>query len=488
MKKILFSILSAFMVSTMASAQTYVNVELKDGTIRSYSTESTSKVTFGEKTGTEPLESEQIVTVNGHTVAVSVDEAGGTQNDILAKAYVDENTVKILACSQSNKCLECAVTGTAYVSRSISGSIFTFTISNIGSDVTATIDYEKTLAVTLSSNNSSWGSATYEGKPYNGETITLRANAYDGCRFVEWRDADGKTLSKDNPYSVILTSDLTVKAVFEAPAGAFTVSDDDGRTKKLIRFSPGNLYYDGKNSKWAFEANQYDFRTFAEYDFTSGPSCINGNYNTESGTPEGHWGLFSWVGKSSLLSTFPELYGVSTESDNKYYGRFAGEALFNDWGIAINGSGTWRTLTKNEWYYLFKERTAASKKCGPARVCGVPGYIILPDRFEDPKKNNGSNSFDYSNYNGWDSNVYSSDGWEAMENNGAVFLPATACYRDGTYLHRESVYSYYWSSTSYEDEDVWDYAYSICFIDKEYGTESRKRSHGNCVRLVMDVK
>ena len=53
MKKILFSILCAFMVSTMASAQTYVNVELKDGTIRSYSAESTSKVSFGEKKGTE---------------------------------------------------------------------------------------------------------------------------------------------------------------------------------------------------------------------------------------------------------------------------------------------------------------------------------------------------------------------------------------------------------------------------------------------------
>ena len=58
MKKILFSILGAFMVSTMASAQTYVNVELKDGTIRSYSAESTSKVSFGEKKGTEQTPSE----------------------------------------------------------------------------------------------------------------------------------------------------------------------------------------------------------------------------------------------------------------------------------------------------------------------------------------------------------------------------------------------------------------------------------------------
>ena len=52
MKKILFSIFSAFMVSTMASAQ-YVNVKMDDGTYASYKTSSKTEVDFGKKKGAE---------------------------------------------------------------------------------------------------------------------------------------------------------------------------------------------------------------------------------------------------------------------------------------------------------------------------------------------------------------------------------------------------------------------------------------------------
>ena len=52
MKKLLFSILCAFMVSTMASAQ-YLNVKMDDGTYASYKTSSKTEVSFGDKKGTE---------------------------------------------------------------------------------------------------------------------------------------------------------------------------------------------------------------------------------------------------------------------------------------------------------------------------------------------------------------------------------------------------------------------------------------------------
>ena len=52
MKKFLFSILGAFMVSTMASAQ-YVNVKMDDGTYASYKTSSKTEVDFGKKKGAE---------------------------------------------------------------------------------------------------------------------------------------------------------------------------------------------------------------------------------------------------------------------------------------------------------------------------------------------------------------------------------------------------------------------------------------------------
>lgn len=48
------------MVSTVASAQAYVNLEYKDGTVRSYSTEKVKKVSFGEKEEADPT------SINGH--------------------------------------------------------------------------------------------------------------------------------------------------------------------------------------------------------------------------------------------------------------------------------------------------------------------------------------------------------------------------------------------------------------------------------------
>lgn len=51
---------ASLMCSVMLSAQTYVNVELKDGSVRSYSAELTSKVVFGEKEEADPT------SINGH--------------------------------------------------------------------------------------------------------------------------------------------------------------------------------------------------------------------------------------------------------------------------------------------------------------------------------------------------------------------------------------------------------------------------------------
>ena len=62
MKKILFSILGAFMVSTMASAQ-YLNVKLKDGTYHSYKTSSKTEVSFGAKEGADVTESGQMIKI-----------------------------------------------------------------------------------------------------------------------------------------------------------------------------------------------------------------------------------------------------------------------------------------------------------------------------------------------------------------------------------------------------------------------------------------
>ena len=61
------------MTSSMASAQ-YINIKMADGTYRSHKTTPNMRVWFGEKAGTEVIESTKIVTLNGYTVTVKLSE------------------------------------------------------------------------------------------------------------------------------------------------------------------------------------------------------------------------------------------------------------------------------------------------------------------------------------------------------------------------------------------------------------------------------
>ena len=72
MKTILLSIFSAFMVSTIASAQTYVNVIFDKSAVRSFSVESVEKVSIGER--------KEIGTINGHAYVELAGKKWATEN------------------------------------------------------------------------------------------------------------------------------------------------------------------------------------------------------------------------------------------------------------------------------------------------------------------------------------------------------------------------------------------------------------------------
>lgn len=192
---------------------------------------------------------------------------------------------------------------------------------------------------------------------------------------------------------------------------------------------------------WGFESEQYYFRTYE-----GKGKCDSNGYREGTGTLPGHWGLFGWVGMSSTAFTgSPEIYGVSTSITASDYGNIKTELIKSDWGRNIGDGNTWRTLSKDEWLYLFHD----SKKFGFATVGGVPGIIILPDSFTDPKTNKGSKAF-VSQTTGWTANEFAAGGnWDAMENAGAVFLPA-AGYREGTDDTKVGSVGFYWSSSPFE--------------------------------------
>ena len=93
---------------------------------------------------TVSIEGWNVVEVGEHVVTVKLgDEV--TPHDVLTEIYAEGGTAKIEAFSKSGIGLKYAIDGEAKVSRSKSGNVYTFTISDIQSNVTVTIGYAETV-------------------------------------------------------------------------------------------------------------------------------------------------------------------------------------------------------------------------------------------------------------------------------------------------------------------------------------------------------
>lgn len=257
-----------------------------------------------------------------------------------------------------------------------------------------------------------------------------------------------------------------------ALSGEFTVgigADNTAGTEDdvIVHFSQGNLWY-GKvgsatTATFNFEANQYDFRTYE-----GNGSCIDGTYSTTSGTPTGHWGLFCWSTDATSNN-----WGIHTNTA-KAQDYIAGS--FKDWGKNIGDGNTWRTLTKDEWVYLFNTRTMASGGARYERLTSsgitvekvtFKGVVLFPDNFTEQ--------------NTWKT-IYTT--WEALKTAGLVFLPAAGS-RSGSIVSNVGDFGGYWSSTDCTN----DYAYNVYLnaggVDP---AQHPNRYVGYSVRLVTDVE
>lgn len=85
-----------------------------------------------------------VVEVGGHKVTVKLGEEVNP-HDVLTEIYAEGGTAKIEAFSKSGIGLKYTIDGEAKVSRSKSGNVYTFTISDIQSNVTVTIGYAETV-------------------------------------------------------------------------------------------------------------------------------------------------------------------------------------------------------------------------------------------------------------------------------------------------------------------------------------------------------
>ena len=249
---------------------------------------------------------------------------------------------------------------------------------------------------------------------------------------------------------------------------------------KQVYFSQGNLQATtsdlGVNWTWAFATNQWDYiGEAAANNSISGDGTVS-----ENGTVD----LFGW-------STVATYYGINDDQDN---GTYSGD--FKDWGgltIGSDAPGTWRTLTKDEWTYLFNGRSEKGVENRFAKayldtnsdgIGDVHGVILLPDNYTHPSGLNPIDGINDTGSTSYNSNNYNEEQWAQMEANGAVFL-AAAGYR-GISFSYVGERGYYWSST--EDELATTQAFMMNFSSGNlFPSRSNQKHYGNSVRLVSDA-
>ena len=235
--------------------------------------------------------------------------------------------------------------------------------------------------------------------------------------------------------------------------GLFSVS----ATKKVY-FSKGNLQLVGEN-KFQFAENQWDY------------FGINQSDN--------HRDLFCWgTGNNPNQTT--------------------GNSTFTDWGDntylqATLGKG-WRTMTKDEFVYVFNTRASGSSVFGIADGryttatintdgTGVKGFILFPDgiTIEASEVTTAGTINSTSTVT-----QCTTAQWAALAEKGCVFLPAGGFFLSG------SAYGYgditdYWSSTAADASKAYNLGLNFAVPGAAVNTAGTLGYNYGCsVRLVID--
>ena len=256
--------------------------------------------------------------------------------------------------------------------------------------------------------------------------------------------------------------------------GKFTINAEG----KQVRFSQGNLQakiasyasYVATASEWKFAANQYDY---------IGDAAGNNSFAVDSWVD-----LFSWVGTSATNNTYGLITFTSASPAN--HGDQDDDVLKTDWGTAAASNiGTgWRTLTKDEWTYLFNGRTSVTTRYCKATVNSKEGVVLFPDSYTHPADGGTAPANVNTTGAAFGTNEWTAAQWTAMETAGAVFLPA-AGYRCEASVYCVGSYGYYWSSTAYDAEN----AYGVRFFSTDLSPAiSYNRVYGFSVRLVRPAE
>lgn len=264
--------------------------------------------------------------------------------------------------------------------------------------------------------------------------------------------------------------------------GNFSVS----ATKK-VAFAGGNLQYTKSTGKWKIMEHQYDM-----------VETLNQNVGTDYAS-QGVVTFFGWgtAGNSEATGAYQPYATSTTNTEYVKYLTAAGEwtASKSDWGVFNSGDlgAGWRTLTTDEWVYLFNSRTPGNSVNGVSNArfthatintdgTAVNGIILFPDDAVMTTVS-GVTWGNINNSSAWGTQCTSA-GWTALETAGCVFLPA-AGVRSGNSVVGLGVYGRYWSSSAYSATTAYNMYFNSGGVSLQF---EDNRFLGCSVRLVQDVE
>ena len=362
-----------------------------------------------------------------------------------------------------------------------------YTVSSVTSDITlkAIFGYEIAAEVTPVGAGTVTGAGIYA----KGSTATLTATAGGSfAEFIGWAKAEspGTIISTDNPYEFTVSQSASYVAVFklkDALSGVFTVAaDGQGKPKKKVLFSKGNLWYgkagDAGEATFNFEANQYDTTPSSDGD-------RDGN----------HISHFMWCANATNAMALK--YDDGEDGWNKDETFFAGK------NFTVNGYSGWGVLTgdpNGEWAYLLNTRKTIygkgtdvdNRRYAAVKVNDMAGLLIFPDDFSSWPSGAGNEPQTFNNNSSnWNDRNYTVEQFTVLQNNGCVFLPAAGSrYGDPSSLIPEELefVGGYGSYRSASPSNV-NNAYASFFRSIEvYPSSGDARCRAESVRLVTEVK
>lgn len=376
---------------------------------------------------------------------------------------------------------------TAYNARLLNKcALVKFTTNSIRTTVAVTITGMNNKVVVNLSDNS------FEYSKVNDGAISLHAESETerwGILFPQSEvndvtsSADGFAMTEaftvpeiiENGY---LDEGIAVNLVATNPVGSINGKYTINANGDQVYFSQGNLQYIGSAATpyWKFADNQWDV-----LGTTTGQNSTSQTVDRD---------LFGW-GTSGWNNGNTYYHPWDTDNRNgSSYGPpgdydLTGEYANADWGVynsISNGggqAGQWRTLKKDEWVYVFQDRSGASSKYGHGKVNGQNGMILLPDEWTLPS----GLSFTPGN-SSW-ANDYTTEQWEQMEQNGAVFLPA-AGYRTETSVGGVGSLGFYRSASYSNGNCAYCVEFGASSLNLSYEYNSRRS--GQSVRLVRSAQ